>query len=219
MAWGYVAVGAGTLLAGVLGSNATKDAANTQADASRAASQAQLDMYNQTRADLAPYRQAGYGALEQLQSGNAAQIAQSDPGYQFRLNEGMKALNANASATGNRLGGAQQKALAQYSQGYASNEYGNAWNRLANLAGIGTSATNSTANAGSNYTNAVSSNLMGAANANAAATMAQANNYGNMINNGTTLWAMYQQNQNNNKTGNTGYLSTGQSYNNFGNKA
>lgn len=192
MAWGYVAVGAGTLLAGVLGSNATKDAANTQADASRAASQAQLDMYNQTRADLAPYRQAGYGALEQLQSGNAAQIAQSDPGYQFRLNEGMKALNANASATGNRLGGAQQKALAQYSQGYASNEYGNAWNRLANLAGIGTSATNSTANAGSNYTNAVSSNLMGAANANAAATMAQANNYGNMINNGTTLWAMYR---------------------------
>ena len=192
MSWGYVAVGAGTLVAGVLGSNATTEAAETQADAARAASQAQLDMYNQTRADLAPYRQAGYGALDQLQSGNAAQIAQSDPGYQFRLNEGMKALNANASATGNRLGGAQQKALAQYSQAYASNEYGNAWNRLANLAGIGTSATNSTANAGSNYTNAVSSNLMGAANANAAASMAQANNYGNMINNGTTLWAMYQ---------------------------
>ena len=48
MAWGNVAIGVGTLAAGILTSNATTEAAETQADAAKEASRVQLDMYNQT---------------------------------------------------------------------------------------------------------------------------------------------------------------------------
>lgn len=53
---------------------------------------------------------------------------QQDPGYRFRLDEGERALQNSQAATG-ITGGAAAKALAQYSQGLASQEYGNAYQR------------------------------------------------------------------------------------------
>ena len=53
----------------------------------------------------------------------------ADPGFQFRLNEGLKAIQRSASAKGTLLGGDTMKALERYGQDYASNEYGNAYNR------------------------------------------------------------------------------------------
>lgn len=53
---------------------------------------------------------------------------QQDPGYQFRLDQGMQALQRSQNATG-ITGGAAAKAIAEYSQGLASQEYGNAYNR------------------------------------------------------------------------------------------
>ena len=55
-----------------------------------------------------------------------------DPGYQFRLQEGMKALERSAAARGGVLSGATAKDIANYSQGLASQEYGNAYNRALN---------------------------------------------------------------------------------------
>ena len=52
-----------------------------------------------------------------------------DPGYQFRLNEGAKAVQGSASAQGGLLSGAAMKAMQRYGQGYASNEFANAFNR------------------------------------------------------------------------------------------
>lgn len=54
---------------------------------------------------------------------------EADPGYQFRLSEGMKALDRTAAAKGNLLSGAQLKAVEDYNSGLASQEYGNWWNR------------------------------------------------------------------------------------------
>jgi len=54
---------------------------------------------------------------------------QEDPGYQFRLAEGQKAIEGSAAARGQALSGATQKALAQYSGNMASDEYGQAYNR------------------------------------------------------------------------------------------
>jgi hypothetical protein len=53
---------------------------------------------------------------------------QQDPGYQFRLDQGMQALQRSQAATG-ISGGAAAKAIAEYSQGVASQEYGNAYQR------------------------------------------------------------------------------------------
>jgi hypothetical protein len=58
------AIGAGTSLAGgLIGANAATDAARIQAASAERANQLMLQMYEQNRADLAPYREAGYGAL------------------------------------------------------------------------------------------------------------------------------------------------------------
>ena len=73
---------------------------------------------------------------------------QDDPGYQFRLQQGMKAVQQSAAAGGALGSGGALKALTQYGQGFASNEYQNAFNRhqtqLQNLfqgAGLGLQAT------------------------------------------------------------------------------
>ena len=54
---------------------------------------------------------------------------QNDPGYQFRIDQGNKAIQSSAAARGTLLTGGTLKALAGYSQGLASNEYGNVFNR------------------------------------------------------------------------------------------
>lgn len=57
---------------------------------------------------------------------------QNDPGYQFRLNQGMKALTNSASAKGTLLNGGTGKDITQFGQDYASNEYNNVYNRAYN---------------------------------------------------------------------------------------
>lgn len=52
-----------------------------------------------------------------------------DPGYQFRLDEGAKSVQGSAAAQGGLLSGAAMKAMQRYGQGYASNEFANAYNR------------------------------------------------------------------------------------------
>ncbi len=55
---------------------------------------------------------------------------QTDPGYQFRIDQGNQGINNSAAARGNLLSGATMKALAKYNSGEASQEYGNAFNRF-----------------------------------------------------------------------------------------
>jgi hypothetical protein len=66
---GGAVIGAGgSLLAASSQADASQQAANTSAAATNQATQAQLQMYNQTRSDLSPYVQGGYSALPALQS-------------------------------------------------------------------------------------------------------------------------------------------------------
>lgn len=57
---------------------------------------------------------------------------QNDPGYQARLRLGADTLERSAAARGNLLTGGEAKNLDQFAQDYASNEYGNVYNRAAN---------------------------------------------------------------------------------------
>lgn len=52
-----------------------------------------------------------------------------DPGWQFRLNQGLDALQNSAAARGGLLSGGTARAVNDYAQGSASQEYGNAYNR------------------------------------------------------------------------------------------
>lgn len=81
---------------------------------------------------LDPYVQPGIDANAKL--GDLANeqftFSPTDPSYQFRLQEGQKALERSAIARGGGLGGGTAKALARYGQNMASTEYGAAFDRF-----------------------------------------------------------------------------------------
>jgi hypothetical protein len=183
---------AAILGAGALGAFGANRAAKTQADAAQQGLAAQERMYNQTRADQEPWRQAGMTALNQLiplatnyQKFGMDQF-QQDPGYQFRLNEGLKSLDRQAAARGGLISGNAMKAAGRYGQDYASNEYQNAFNRyqternaqlnpLQSLAGVGQSATNYVGNAAQNMGQAQNQNMQSIGNAQASGYVGGAN--------------------------------------------
>lgn len=196
MSWIAVAIVGGSVLGGAIQANAAQGAANTQANAARDASSAQLAIYNQQRDDQEPWRQAGASALGDIQGNKFMDNwQQSDPGYQFRMDQGLKAVNAASSARGNSNSGATMKALTRYGQDYASNEYNNAYNRnfnrLSTLAGFGANANAQNNQAGSAYSTNYGNNVMGAANAQSAAQIAQGNAYAGAIGGGANGWMQY----------------------------
>lgn len=199
---GAAVVGAG---ASIISGNKAASAAR---DAAAQSNEVQKYMYDTTRSDYAPYRAVGYNALGKLAglygvgtsnsmvpgtgtgvSGAAKNNGTpnyggfyASPSYQFRLNEGLKAIERSAASHGQLRGGATMKSLNNYAQGEASTEFGNFANGLAGLAGVGQQATGSTAQAGSNYANAASNAFTNAGNARASAY----ENTGNAINGGLT---------------------------------
>ena len=183
---------AATAGSALLGSLATNRAAKTQAEAAQQGIDAQQRMYEQTRADQEPWRQAGMTALNQLiplatnyQKFGMDQF-QRDPGYQFRLDEGLKALDRQAAARGGLISGSALKAASRYGQDYASNEYTNAFNRyqaernaqlnpLQSLAGVGQSATNYLGNAAQNMGQAQAQGAQAIGSARASGYLGQSN--------------------------------------------
>jgi hypothetical protein len=126
-----------------------------------------------------------------------------DPGYQFRLKEGMRALENSASARGNLLSGGTLKGIQRFGQDLASTEYQNAFNRYQaeragtlnpyqSLAGVGQSTANTLGTMGMNYANQAGEAYQGGANARASGYVGQANAIGGTIGN---LSNMYYQNQ------------------------
>jgi hypothetical protein len=200
MAW---MAAAGSTLLSLFGANkqagAAKDAANISAAATREQTQLQRDMFNEQKANQAPYLAAGTNALAQLTQGTApgGQFSrpfsmadyQADPGYGFRLGEGLKAMSHQAGARGGLISGQTMKGMEEYRQGLASQEYGNAFNRyqtnranmlqpLQSLAGVGQSANNALAQGGQSYANQAGQyGMTNAANQGNAA-LAGANAYG-----------------------------------------
>jgi hypothetical protein len=61
----------------------------------------------------------------------------TDPGYQFRMDEGTRAIERSAAARGMGLSGSVLRELARYGQGLGSQEYGNVYNRISGIANLG----------------------------------------------------------------------------------
>jgi hypothetical protein len=186
----------------ILGAASSRSAAKTQVGAADRAAELQRTQFEQTREDQAPYREAGYNALANLQrtAGNVpgafkfgAGDYQADPGYAFRLSEGQKALDRQAAARGGLISGGALRAAQRYGQEMGSQEFGNAYNRAltgyntgvasenqlynrqAALAGIGQTATNLVGQAGQNYANSAGNLMTGAGAASAAGQVGMSN--------------------------------------------
>lgn len=249
--------------------SAAGQAAGLSYEAQMAAIAEQRRQYDQTREDLAPYRETGENALtqyaalygigrggdpdapefltERYQSGthdttmkqmsadgnyeevvtgtepvySTRQVANPDyhpgnafltreemqaardrfmetPGYQFRFDEGVRALDRSASARGRMLGGGHERELLRYGQGIGAAEFDNYANRLAGIAGMGQGSTTTLAGIGQNTAN----NIAGAYQTGAgqqgdalmAAGTARASGYagiGNAFNQGTQNYLLY----------------------------
>jgi hypothetical protein len=124
------------------------------------------------------------------QTGNPVSALQLDPGYQFRMNEGMNTLENSAAARGGLMSGNFLKNSQRFGQDYASNEYQNAFNRLAALSGVGQSQAGSIANLGSNYASQAGQGMQRIGDARASGYAARANANTGLINNLTGLGSM-----------------------------
>ena len=92
-----------------------------------------------------PFSMAGFDPNSLMRNFGSADF-QTDPGYSFRLSEGLKAIDRQAAARGGLISGAGLKAAGRFGGDLASQEYGNAFNRFqtnrASQAGLFTDALN-----------------------------------------------------------------------------
>ena len=123
--------GLGSAAAGIFGANKAADA---QKSAAKKAAKAQQNALAAQTKLAQPYVDAGTAALTEYQKLAPYQPFgmeqfQADPGYQFRMSEGIKALERSAAARGLLSSGPTLKGITQYGQNLASSEYENAFSR------------------------------------------------------------------------------------------
>jgi len=224
MTWVATAVVGSAVVGGVVASDAARKAGNIQADATKAAQDAQERMYEKQVQLNEPFRLAGLASQNRLMTllgiksptptsssgggpfgsvGDTARMAmgtggaagsefvtdpnspdfgkyardfgaadfETDPGYAFRLSEGMKALERTAAARGGLLSGSTLKGAQRFGQDLASQEYQNAYNRyqtnranqlnplMGYATGPGMSATAASSNAAQNFGTQTGQNL------------------------------------------------------------
>lgn len=194
-------IAGGSLLGGMMGADASNNAASTQAQSADNATALQREMWKEQQKNNQPFYDQGLAGMNRLStllglkdgadSGSlmkdfGASDFQSDPSYAWRLKQGQQGLDRQASAHGNMLSGGALKDAMDYNQGQASTEYGNAFNRfqaqrgaklnaLQSLAGVGQSATSQANQAAQNFGTQAGNNIIGAGNARASGYVGGAN--------------------------------------------
>lgn len=243
----------GAAISGIAGASASRSAGRAQQRAADQATAEQRRQYDLSRQDLAPYRQVGTQAINQLgslygfspyqetaptpydgggfdipgldgaasrftnaaggfvgrfnesrqpmQAGQPGQQAAApggmsaffaSPDYNFRRTEGMRGIEQSAAARGGAFSGNALRGITGFNSNLAAGEFGDYYNRLANLAGIGQTATNTGAQLGANFANQAGANAMAAGNARASGIMGTANSVGGAINSGLNNYLLYR---------------------------
>jgi len=218
--------------AGVLGAGASIYASSQAADAQKegiaASADAQQRMFDKQVELQEPFRQGGVTAQNRLMTllglspgGDSGLTVdqndpnfgkysrdfgmadyQADPGYAFRLSEGMKGLQNSAAARGLLSSGSTLKGITDYSQGQASQEYGNAYNRyqtnranqinpLQSLMGSGQTSANTLTNAAGQLGQGLGQAAAATGAANASAYMGAGNALTNALSGGLNAYMGY----------------------------
>ena len=215
------AIAAAIVTSAAVGAYAAKKGASAQQKAADEAAQVQREIFQKQTELAEPFRQAGITSQNELMRllgiggdatapdygmltrGYRPEDLPMDPGYQFRLREGTKALERRLAAGGKYFSGGALKAGQQYGQELASQEYMNAFNRaqaqlgtrlgtLGSLYGAGQAAAQQVAGQAGQYGENVGNLLMagGAARASGYAGV------GNALNQALGQYLNYQQGQN-----------------------
>jgi hypothetical protein len=220
--WVAGAVAVGTIGGALISSQGAKSAASTQAQAAGQATEAQRQIFERQVELQEPFREAGLKGQNRLMellglSGDVnapgygkyataefgADKFKADPGYAFRMSEGMKALERSAAARGGLLSGATLKGTQRFGQDLASQEYQNAFNRYQAertgtlnpyqaLAGTAQTSANTLGQQAGAFGNAMASNIIGAGNAQAAGQIGSANAFSSGLGQGINFYQNQQ---------------------------
>lgn len=191
MPFGWAAAGAA--VAGVAGSALQADATKSAAEDANQTQQRAQDQaearFQQTRQDQMPYMEAGTNALgpqQDLLGLNGQEAAdkamgnfQASPGYQYQLEQGIRAIDNSASANGMLNSGSRMKALQDRGNSLAAQDFGTYYNRLAGLAGLGQNAAAGVGNTGTQVSQMGNQTAAGQAQTGVSAASNQASMYGN----------------------------------------
>lgn len=208
-------VGGAAIAGGVVQSRNAKKAAKAQVKASDRAIDAQRDAEREAIALQRPFFNAGYAANaalldltgidrsklgpgEGVEPGSPGDLSsyakydfKQDPGYQFRMDEGIRALDRSAAARGTLNSGGQLRKLTRYGQDYASNEYQNVYNRIAQIAGFGGSAAGQSSNIVLNTGQNIGGALINAGEARASGFVASGNALANAFGQGAKAFGFF----------------------------
>lgn len=131
------------------------------------------------------------------------------PDYQFRLNEGTRNVGNSFAARGGALSGNALRAVNDYAQNTAANEYGNWFNRRLGLAGMGNNAATNVANSATGTANNMGQMQQAMGDARASGIMGIGNAVLNHSNDLMQIWGMGQ-------GGSQQQPSSTQQYSNYG---
>lgn len=190
-------MGGASLASGFMGASAARSAARQQMQAIREGRAELGRAYNEAKGYYTPYQEAGKEGLNALRGmmeykPMTAADMQLDPGYQFRLQEGLKQFQGAAGARGGLLSGATIRGGQKYSQDVASQEYQNAFNRyLTNrqeqlrmplyFSNMGMQSASDLANLSSSYGSNIANLIGQGGQAQSAGTMGAANAWSNAL--------------------------------------
>jgi len=174
-------------LSGMIAQQGAQAGGNMAANAANRAAQMQQEEATRARAAASPWTASGTAAVAKITNllglgsietngGNyntygwnpngakekqdaAFADFQTTPGYQFRMDEGSKALDRSAASRGMLRSGAQQKAITAFGQGIASEEYGNYMGNLLSLSGLGNQAVSSVNSTSGQLTSGAADNI------------------------------------------------------------
>jgi len=191
-------------------------AGEQQAQANQAALAQQQRMYDQTRSDLAPYRDVGSSAAGELNTDIASGgqkytggITPSDvsqwlnPGMDFAMKWGQQGVTNLANTSGGAFSGNTLKAISDYTTGSALNQYWtpavqtamankqNAFSNLYNVAGMGAGASGAGATGAPSFASTMGNTASNIGQAQASGTVGTFGNIGAGISNAANAYTGY----------------------------
>ena len=200
---GYdAAKGAYDTISGKDAEEATKEASATQAESYGQGIDEQRRQFDATQENLAPWLEAGESALSTQQnllglSGKDAQQKAYDdysmsPGQKFLRDRGEKAIIRQHAAIGGAGGGRVRSALNRQGIGFAAQDFGNYYNRLAGTSGTGQSTAAGLGQLGANTASNISNTMGLQGNARASGILggaqARSQGMGNILGLGSMLY-------------------------------
>lgn len=174
----------GDIANAIIGGNASKKAAKAQEKSTEKGVAELSRQFDQTRADFAPWREAGGIAI-----GNLSKMLEpgydhtTSPGYEFRLGEGMRTVENSAAAKGLLQSGGTLKGLMRYGQGLAAEDFNDQFNRTASVAAGGQQVNTTLGQLGQNKAMGIADLFTQGGNARASGYIGSANAWINGINN------------------------------------